>query len=86
MTNEFSKTEPIYTHKEIINNNRMEMFRQKLNETGWAELETSRNPNVCYKIFLKKFMSLYDGYFPIKIMKLMTKDIQSPRITTGIKK
>ena len=29
-------------------------------------------------------MSLYDEYFPIKIIK--TKDIQSPWITTGIKK
>ena len=31
-------------------------------------------------------MSLYDEYFPIKIIKLQTKDIQSPWITTGIKK
>ena len=62
------------------------MFCQKLHETNWAEIETSRNPNVCYKIFLKKFMSLYDEYFPIKIIKLKTKDIQSPWITTGIKK
>ena len=30
MTNEFSKTEPIYIHKRIINNNAIEMFRQKL--------------------------------------------------------
>ena len=31
-------------------------------------------------------MSLYDAYFPIKITKLKTKDIQSLWITTGIKK
>ena len=31
-------------------------------------------------------MSLYDEYFPIKIIKLKTKDIQSLWITTGIKK
>ena len=31
-------------------------------------------------------MFLYDEYFPIKIIKLKTKDIQSPWITTGIKK
>ena len=47
MTNEFSKTEPIYIHKRITNNNAIEMFREKLHETGWAEIETSRNPNVC---------------------------------------
>ena len=86
MTNEFSETEPIYIHKRIINNNAIEMFHQKLHKTDWAEIETSRNPNVCYKTFLKKSMSLYDEYFPIKIIKLKTKDIQSPWITTGIKK
>ena len=39
-----------------------------------------------HKIFLKKIKSFYDEYFPIKIIKLKTKDIQSPWITTGIKK
>ena len=58
MTNGFSKTEPIYIHKRIINNNAIEMFHQKLHDTDWAEIETSRNPYVCYKIFLKKFVSL----------------------------
>ena len=86
MTKEFSKTEPIYIYKRIINNNAIEMFRQKLHETDWAETETSRNPNVRYKIFFKKILSLYDEYFPIKIIKLKTKDMQSLRITTGIKK
>ena len=78
MANEFSKIEPIYIHKRIVNNNAIEMFRQKLHETDWKEIETSKNPNVCYKIFLKKLMSLYDECFPIKIIKLKTKDIQSP--------
>ena len=58
MTNEFSKSESVYIHKRIINNNVIEAFRQKLHETDWEETETSRNQNVCYKIFLKKIMSL----------------------------
>ena len=62
MTNKFSKTEPIYIHKRIINNNAIEMFRHKLHESDWAEVETSRSPNVFYKIFyqksFKKFVSL----------------------------
>ena len=86
MRNECSKTEPIYIHERIMSNNAIEMFHQKLHETDWAEIETSRNPNVCYKIFLKKIMSLCDEYFPTKMIKLKTKDIQSPWITTGIKK
>ena len=84
--NEFSKTESIYIHKRIINNNAIEMSCQKLHETDWVEIETSRNPDVCNKIFLKNFTSLYDEYFPIKIIKLKAKDMQSPWITTGIKK
>ena len=50
VTNEFSKTEPIYIHKRI-NDNAIEVFRQKLHETDWTEIESSRNPNVCYKIW-----------------------------------
>ena len=42
----------------MINNNAIEMFREKLHGTYYAEIETSRNPNVCYKIFLKKFVFL----------------------------
>ena len=76
MMNDFSKTEPIYIHKRIINNNAIEMFCQKLHKTDWVEIEISRNPNVCYKIFFKKFMSLYDEYFPIKIIKLKTKELK----------
>ena len=48
---------------------KLETSRHK---TNWVEIETSRNPNVCYRIFLKKFNPLYDEYFPIKIMRLKT--------------
>ena len=62
------------------------MFRQRLHETEWAEIETPRNPNVCYKIFWGKFWFLYDEYFPIKSRKLKTTDIESPCIAIEIKK
>ena len=58
MANEISKTKPIYIHK-IINNNAIVMFRQEFYETDWPEIEISRNPDVCYKIFLKTFVSLW---------------------------
>ena len=63
MTNEVSKTEPVYIHKRI---NATEMFRQKLHETDWAKIETSRNPNVRYKIFLKKFFFCMVSIFQLK--------------------
>ena len=63
MTNEVSKTEPVYIHKRI---NAIEMFRQKLHETDWAKIETSRNPNKCYKIFLKKFFFFMMSIFQLE--------------------
>ena len=43
IANVFSKTEPIYVHKRIINN---DALRQRLHETDWVEIETSRNLNL----------------------------------------
>ena len=63
MTNEVSKTDPIYIHKRI---NAIEMFRQKLHETDWTEIETSRNQNVSYKIFLKNFFLFMVSIFQLK--------------------
>ena len=61
------------------------MFRLKLHEADWGEIETSRNPDVCYEIFSKKLMSLLDECFPIKVIKLKTKGIKTPWITAGKK-
>ena len=46
-TNEFFRTWSIYIHKRITNINAIGMFRQKLHEADWAEIETSRNSKVC---------------------------------------
>ena len=62
------------------------MFRLKLHEADWGEIETSRNPNVCYEIFSKMLMSLSDECFSIKVIKLKTKGIKTPWITAGKKK
>ena len=32
----------------------MEMFKQKLYEINWQEVETNQNPNEAYNIFLEK--------------------------------
>ena len=83
MTNEVSKTDPIYIHKRI---NAIEMFRQKLYETDWAEIETSRKSKCELQNLFEKFFSLYGEYFPIKILKIKTKELQSPWIATAITK
>ena len=59
-------------------------FNQALYVADWVETETWKNPSECYKLFFKKF--LYENFFPRKKIKLKVKDIQSPRITSGIKK
>ena len=61
------------------------MFRLKLHEADWGEIETSRNPNVCYEIFSKMLMSLSDECFSIKVIELKTKGIKTPWITAGKK-
>ena len=65
MTNEFSKTEPVYIHKRIINNNAIEMFLHKSHETDRAEIETSLNPSACYNVF-EKICLLMMSIFQLK--------------------
>ena len=97
MTNKFSKTEPIYIHKRIINNNAIEMFRHKLHGsykmfrhklhevtrcfvTSYTKVTGQKlkhqEVQMCFiKFFIKKVLknlSLYDEYFPMKIIKLKT--------------
>ena len=61
-------------------------FNQGLYESDWIEIETCDNPTECYKLFLKKFLTIYKNLFPRKKIKLKVKDIQGPWITIGIKK
>ena len=37
-------------------------------------------------LFPEKFRTMYDKHFPLKEIKLKTKDLKSPWITAGIKK
>ena len=64
----------------------IELFKQKLYETNWDDIEVSQNPDEAYESFLNKFSDLYDTYFPKKQIKLKSKDLQSPWITNGIRK
>ena len=51
-----------------------------------VEMEPCDNPSEYYKLFLKKFLTIYENIFPRKKIKLKVKDIQSPWITNEIKK
>ena len=58
----------------------------QLYESDWVKIETCDNPSEYYKLFFKKVLTIYENFLPIKKIKLKAKDIQSPWITSGIKK
>ena len=72
--------------KRVFGTGSIKLFRQKLYETNWDDIEVSQNLDEAYKSFLNKFSDLYNTYFPEKQIKLKSKDLQSPWITNGIKK
>ena len=64
--------------KTVFDTESIELFKQKLHETNWDDIEVSQNPDEAYKSFLNKFSDLYDTCFPKKQIKLKSKDLQSP--------
>ena len=72
--------------KRIFNFEPLNAFKKDLQKTNWKDIEAFTDPNEAYKAFLEKFLFLYDKYFPIRKIKIKAKDLESPRITNGIKK
>ena len=81
-----SESETTFIYERIVNTFAIEMFKQQLYEINWEEIETNRDPNEAYNIFLQKVLLSYDHYLPEKEIKVTKKDLKSPWITTGIKK
>ena len=75
-----------YVYKTVITDEATERFDQALYESDSVEIETCDNPSDCYELFFKKFLTINENIFPRKKIKLMVKGIQSPWITSGIKK
>ena len=76
------ENEIVYIYKRIINNETIKAFTQNLYENKLNDIESICNP---YSIFLEK-RTMYVKHFPLKKIKLKTKDLKSPWITAGIKK
>ena len=81
-----AESEIVYIYKRIINDETIAAFAQNLYESNLNEIESIPNPNDAYSIFLEKFRTMHDKHFPLKKIKLKTKDLKSPWITAGIKK
>ena len=67
-------------------NNLFLILKRKLFQIDWQEIETLQNPCNAYTSFLEQFLTLYDTFFPLRKIKIKAKDLQSPWITSGIKK
>ena len=80
------ENEIVYIYKRVINDETMEASTQNLYESSLNDIESIPNANKAYSIFLEKFRTMYNKHFPLKKIKLKTKDLKSPWITTGIKK
>ena len=84
-TNEEKNETSSFIYKRIFDAKAIELFKQKLYETSWDDIQVSQNPNDAYKAFLNKFSDSYI-FFPKKKIELKSKDLKSPWITKGIKK
>ena len=56
----------IYIKKRNINSEMAEKCNQKLYEIDWNEVRSCEHPSESYEIFLNKFLSIYDDFFPRK--------------------
>ena len=83
---EENKNQATYICKKNINSETIKKFDQRPFEIDWNEVKSCEHPSKSYEIFLTKFLSIYDGFFQKKKIKVKSKDIQSPWITAGIKK
>ena len=79
-----SENETTFIYKRTFRSDSIEIFKQKLYEINWEEVETNQNPNETYKNFSGKIRSLYDHFFPENKIVISKKDLKSPWITNGI--
>ena len=76
----------ICQYKRIIYDKSIEAFRKYLHQYDWNTTETQQFTNKAYYKFIVIFCTFYDTFFPMKMVKITTKDSDSPLITKGIEK
>ena len=58
-----SPNENLIKLKRVVTNDATERFNEALCESDWAEIKTCDNPPECYKLFFKKFRTIYENLF-----------------------
>ena len=81
-----AENEIVSVYKRTIYDETIKAFTQNVYENILNDIESNHNPNDAYSIFLGKFCTMYDKHFPLKKIKVKTKDLRSPWITAKIKK
>ena len=76
----------ICQYKRIIYDKNIEAFRKYLHQYDWNTIETQQFINKAYYKFIVIFCTFYDTFFPMKMVKITTKDSDSPWITKRIEK
>ena len=65
---------------------KIEVFLHNLYQYDWDTIKTHQDTNEAYNNFILTFCTIYDTFFVMNKMKMKTKDLESPWITTRIKK
>ena len=81
-----AENEIVYIYKRTIYDETSKAFTQNVYENILNDIESNHNPSDAYSIFLGKFCTMYDKHFPLKKIKVKTKDLRSPWITARIRK
>ena len=64
----------------------MKYFKTIFNSTGWDFLTQTLSKNDSYKIFLERFIKVYDQAFPERKIEIKQKNLSSPWISKGLRK
>ena len=59
-----------YVYKRDFSENRPNRFKEALFETSWDSVKNLKQPNEAYSKFVEIFTELYEGYFPIRKIKV----------------
>ena len=73
-----------FVFKRQITDMNLKKFKETLLNVDWSNVISYNDPNTAYNEFLKVFLLHYETFFPMKKIKIKSKNLASPWITKGI--
>ena len=74
-----------YIIKRLVNENRLDKFKDDLLKINWENLHSYENVDTAYDNFISKIIELYDKHCPLKQIKLNSIYREKPWITNSLK-